>query len=438
MKLTYTKLYKPLLALMAIALLSAGCGGGGTGGAPAKLLVWKVFSDQTSYQPLLDAYRKVRPNVQVTFVEKDERGYEEELINALASGQGPDIFSINNAWLPKYLDKITPTTEKQWTFTDYKNAFVDAVVSDFTLDRKIYGAATYVDSLALYYNKDLLGSAGIAVPPRTWDELARQVQALTRQNQTGYFSRSGIAAGLSSNAPGGRINRAEDILYLFMMQKGAQAWSADGSRPLFGGSGTGVGASATPAKDALEFYTSFASPSSPNYAWNTRSDYSIDAFANGRAAFMINYSYAREIIQQKASTLNFDTAPVPQPNLDQPTVNFANYWGEVVSKQSKYPTEAWDFLKATTKQEALDKYYAGHKQPSSRKDLIDLQTSDPDIGVFAHANLTAKTFYRPDQGKFDAIMAKAIDDVILRGVSTSEAISTAVSQGSALSVPRKN
>jgi multiple sugar transport system substrate-binding protein len=432
-------LKKPLIAMAAIALLAAGCGGGSSGGKPAELVVWKVFEDSAHFQPLLQAFQKVRPNVRVTFVQKDVANYEEELINALASGTGPDIFSINNAWLPKYLDKVSPAPETVWKFNDYKNTFVDAVVNDYTRERQIYGAATYVDSLALYYNKDILGSNGIATPPQTWDDLARDVQNVTRQNQTGYFSRSGIAAGLSSQAPGGQVNRAEDIVYLFMLQRGAQAWSADGNQPLFGNSITGSnGQPVNPGREALEYYTSFANPNSPNYSWNSRSDYSIDAFANGRAAFMINYSYARDVVRQKASNLNFDVSLVPQPDLEGSQVNFANYWGEVVSKQSKYPKEAWEFLKVVTNKDNLDKYYAGHKLPSSRKDLIELQTSDPDIGVFAHANLTAKTFYRPDQPKFDAIMARAIDSITLQGTSPEAALSQAVSQGGALAVPRRN
>lgn len=433
-----SKWFRMGVVALACSLIAAGCGGGGGGGKAAELVVWKVFEDQAHMQPLLDQFRKKYPSVKVTLVEKKVENYQTDLLNALAAGQGPDVFSINNAWLPQYIDKVVPTTEQQWTFTDYKNTFVDAVVNDFTRDRQIFGAAISVDSLGLYYNKDLLGSAGIAVPPKTWDELSRDVQQLTRQNLTGYFARSGIAAGLSSQAPGGQVNRAEDILYLFMLQKGAQAWSPDGTRPLFNQSVSSGGSQSTPAVDALKFYTSFADPNSAAYAWNTRSDYSIDSFANGRAAFMINYSYARDLIAQKASTLNYDVTSVPQPNLDQPEVNFANYWGEVVSKQSKHPTEAWNFIKTITSKDALDKYYATRKVPSSRKDLIELQTSDPDIGVFAHANLTAKTFYRPDQVKFDAIMAKAIDNVALRGWQPSEALNDAVSQAAALATPRRN
>ncbi len=439
MKQNRTRLFRACVTLCAVALLAAGCGGGGTSSKPAELIVWKVFEDTTHFQPLLEEFRKKYPSVKVTLVEKDVENYQTELLNALASGTGPDVFSINNAWLPQYVDKVVPAPEAQWSFTDFKNTFVDTVVTDFTRDRQIYGAAISVDSLALYYNKSLLGSAGIAVPPKTWNELASDSQKLARQNLTGYFSRSGIAAGLSSQAPGGQVNRAEDIVYLFMLQQGAQAWSADGTRPLFNQTvSDGSGGQRSPATEALEYYTNFANANSQYYTWNTRSDYSIDAFANSRAAFMINYSYARDIIAQKAATLNYDIAPVPQPNLDDPKVNFANYWGEVVSKQSKNQTEAWNFVKTITTKDALDKYYAGRKVPSSRKDLVELQAADPDIGVFADANLTAKSFFRPDQAKFDAIMAKAIDNVTLRGWRPADALTDVVSQAAALAVPRRN
>ena len=54
--------------------------------------------------------------------------------------------------------------------------------------------------------------------------------------------------------------------------------------------------------------------------------------------------------------------------------------------------------------------------PSSRLDLIALQVQDPDIGVFANAGLTAKSFYRPDQVKMDNIFGQMIDNVILNGL----------------------
>ncbi len=70
--------------------------------------------------------------------------------------------------------------------------------------------------------------------------------------------------------------------------------------------------------------------------------------------------------------------------------------------------------------------------PSSRRDLIELQIPDPDIGVFANANLTAKSFYRPDQAKMDNIFGKAIDNVILNGLSAQDSLSQAEQQAAAI------
>lgn len=414
--------------LIGIALLSAGCGGGGGGqGQRVVLNMWKTFDDSQTLQELISEYQQAHPNVEIVYTKKNYENYQKDLLNALASGSGPDIFSIHNSWLPQYLDKITPAPDKVFIYKDYKNTFVDTVVKDFTKDNKIYGVALSVDSLGLYYNKDLMGSAGIATPPKTWAELASDAQRIKRSDGRGYFTVSGVAMGTSQN-----VNRAADILYLLMLQKGAVPFSADGNNPSFAMQTEKNGNLMNPGLEALNFYTSFANPSDPNYNWNLRSDYSIDAFANGRAAFLYSYSYTRQTLLQKNPNLNFDVAMVPQPNLDDPAVNFANYWGEVVSKQSKNAAWAWDFLKFITSKSSLDKYYAQNKQPSSRLDLVELQAADPEIGVFATANLTAKPFYRPDQEKMDAIFAGMIDNVILNGIAPRDALARAEQQVTAI------
>jgi ABC-type glycerol-3-phosphate transport system substrate-binding protein len=422
--------YKKIIgALVTMSLLAAGCGSSPQT-APKNVVLnfWDPFEDSENLQPLLQAYQQKHPNVQIVYTKKDITTYSQDLLDALASGRGPDIFSINNSWLPQYLDKVSPATSTVLSFKSYKDTFVDVAANDFTLNQKVYGIPLYADSLGLYYNKDILGTAGIATPPKTWAELSDDVQKIKRADRTGYFTLSGLAAGTNAN-----VNRAADILYLFMLQQRTVPFSSDGSQPTFAQSQEIKGNVTNPGLAGLNFYTSFANPATTNYNWNSRSDYSIDAFTNGRAAFLYSYSYTAQTIKQKNPNLNFDVAQVPQPNLDDPSVNFANYWGEVVSKQTKSPNTAWDFLKFISSKDSLDKYYAKHKQPSSRKDLIALQINDPDIGVFANANLTAKSFYKPDQEKMDAIFGRMIDNVILNGLKPEDALSQAEQQAAAIS-----
>ncbi len=83
----FQKINKIIFAILALALLSAGCGGSSTN-TPQKvtLNIWGVFDDSQSIQPLLDAYRKLRPNVQVIYTKKDLNNYQNDLLNALAAG----------------------------------------------------------------------------------------------------------------------------------------------------------------------------------------------------------------------------------------------------------------------------------------------------------------------------------------------------------------
>ncbi|HYV33327.1 MAG TPA: extracellular solute-binding protein, partial [Candidatus Limnocylindria bacterium] len=181
--------------LIALSLMAAGCGGGGNTQAQVVLTFWDPFEDTVNIQTQIQNYQATHPNVQIVYTKKDINSYPQDLINALASGSGPDIYAINNSWLPQYIDKVTPAPSTIITYKDYKDNFVDVAVNDFTKDQQVYAVPLYVDSLALYYNKSVLGSAGIATPPKTWAELSTDVQKIKRSDNTGYFTLSGLAAG---------------------------------------------------------------------------------------------------------------------------------------------------------------------------------------------------------------------------------------------------
>ena len=428
----YFRLPSLLVILVVLPLIAVSCGGGGGAqSGPVVIKIWKPFVDTDKMQSIISAYQAKHSNVTIEYTKKNIENYETDLLNALAAGNGPDIYSLNNTWIPRYMDKIVPAPDKAFIVADYKKAFVDAMSSDLIKDNKIYGTAMWVDSLGLYYNKDIMGTSGIATPPKTWEDLASDTRLITRQDANNYFSRSGVAMGTNKN-----VNRGVDIVYLLMLQAGVIPWSSDGRAPEFANTVYRGSASVNPGQEAVEFYTSFSNPSSANYTWNEESDYSIDAFANGRAAYLYGYSYTRDLIDSKAPNLNYDVAPVPQYNLENTTVNYSSYFAEVVSKQSKVSDWAWDFLKFATSKESLEMYYKNDKQPSSRRDLIEKQTSDPEMGVFAHANLTGKTFYKADEAKFDAIMADMIDNIVLRAQPVDQALNRAQSQASTLSLIR--
>ncbi len=385
----------------------------------AKLTVWGTFDDSENMAPFISDFQKKFKNVQIEYSQKSVSTYEEDLLNALASGNGPDVFAIHNDWLPKYQDKLLPAPNTVFTPKSFKDTFVDVASTDFVSGSKIYAVPLSVDNLALYYNKDILGSAGIVAPAQTWDELKTQVKKITsRDGDT--ISRSGIALGTSTN-----INRAEDIVYLMMLQNKTVPYSTDNTQVTFDqGVADSSGNTVFPAADAVSFYTSFANANSDLYTWNNRSTDSVDAFANQEVGYMYGYSYLRDMLKAKSPNLNYDVALVPQPKAGENRVNLASYWGFGVSKQTKSPNTAWQFISSMSSKQSLMDYYVRHPLPAARKDLISGQI-DTDLGIFATQNLTAKSFYKKDANKVDDIFTSLIDDITNRGQDINTALANA-------------
>lgn len=423
MKSISKKIFFLAAIFLAVGNLAFGCGYNPSSGnaETVELVIWKPFEGGENLRPIFEAYTKLHPNVTFRYEKKDISTYESDLLNALAAGSGPDIFSIHNDWLPKYQDKMTPTPANLFTAREFSDTFIDVIGEDLVGgDGRLYALPLAMDTLALYYNRDLLGSAGIATPPATWAEVVAGVKKLTQQDRLGNFTVSGIAMGTSGN-----INRSTDILSLLMLQNGTQIYdSSQGSATMSRETAAPDGSRYSPGVQALDFYTQFSNPAKETYTWNVKNNQSVDAFVAGQTAMILSYSYMEPVIKSKAPLLNFGIAPAPQIDSSKPKVNFANYYAEGVSRGSPNAAAAWDFLKFATSAESLQAYYSLHKQAAVRKDLISTQIADSDIGVFAEGALTAKTFYKPDAPAVEGVLSRMIDDVVLRNKSTQNAVST--------------
>ena len=395
----------------------------------ATLEFWGTFDQSSFYQDIFDAYERTHPLVQIKYRQFSFEDYEKSLIGAFAAGTGPDIFLMHNTWLPKHADKITPLTEDitddsgeqpALTVKDFKEKFADVVVADAS-DAKgnIYGLPLYVDTLALYYNKDILNSAGITAPPRTWEDFVRIVGILTAKDDRGNITKSAAALGTARN-----VNRSTDILMLLMLQSGVRMTSGDHASATFGQPVDGLNV----GELALQFYTDFANSAKPDrYTWNDNQKYSIDAFADGNTAMMFNYSHHLKTLRAKSPRLNFSVAPMPSPGKANVTVNYANYWMPTVAKQSAHAEEAWRFLVDLATTDAVKTYLAASDRPAARRDLIEAQRTTPELGIFAVQALSARSWYQADNVAIETIFAKLIEDVLFNRFTISAALRQAAS-----------
>jgi len=162
--------------------------------------------------------------------------------------------------------------------------------NDFLDGNKIYAVPLSVDTLALYYNVDLLSSAGISTPPRTWDEFNDAVRKITVRDDRGGIKRAGAAIGTDKN-----INRASDIFALLMMQSGSPIMGDEKALDI----GT----------TAMQFYTDFANSQQDCVYLESIDGLFHRCFYQMNAAMMINYSYTIPTVRAKAPNLKFAIAP---------------------------------------------------------------------------------------------------------------------------------
>ena len=366
------------------------------------LKVWGFDSEEVM-NPIFSAYQNTHKNISFVYTKKDYENYEHDLLEAMASGNSPDIFLIHNNWLPRYEDKIHPLETKYFSAKNISDAFVDCVYRDFVKNQKIWALPSYVDTLAMYYNATVFNANNIATPPKTWQGFTKVAKKLTLTNQsTGTISRPGAAIGSAEN-----INRAPDIFNLIMLQEGINKENLPAKREK--------------VEEALKFYTDFARPDSGKYVWDKSLHYSIDSFAEEEVPIIFNYHYQERYIREKNPHLDFKIAKMPQFDLDKP-VNYPNYWAWSVSLFSRYPKAAWTFILNLTNNPLAEEYLKATKKPPALRILVKKYLDDPDLGVFASQSLSAKSLEEENNESFEETINKVIEEVLNGRISTKEAV----------------
>ncbi len=369
------------------------------------------------YEKIIADYQKLRPNITVKYRQVGEANYENDLINALAAGQGPDIFMVKNSWLLKHRNKIFPLPENQLSFFKFQQIFPNVVSQDFTLNEIVYAAPLSIDSLVLYYNKNFFDQKSVALAPTTWQEFLNILPQLRELNYAGEIVKSAAALGGSTKT----ISRATDILKLLMFQKGASLLDPELKRAVF---------NEAKGKEAFDFYTKFANPASPYYTWSDSLANSLNSFSQENTAIIFDYYSEVQNIKAKNPFLNFAISPMLQFDSGQ-AVNFAKYWGYTVAAKagSLRGPWAWDFiLFMTVNDQVADMYLTATKKPPALRTLINNYINDPDLGIFAKQALTSRSGLQPDDIKVDQIFSEMIASVINGRLNSAKALQQATDQ----------
>ena len=385
-------------------------------GEATNITYWGLWEDSQILNEVFNDF-EAKYNIKVDYRKQSHRDYRERLQQAIASGNGPDVFRFHATWVPMLSAELAAMPSSVMSSSDYQSNFYPSAFKQLQLNGQIVGVPLMYDGLALLYNKEMLKTANLSVPS-TWADLRTAANKLTvpsnpGDRQPGNITRGGLAIGNAGN-----VDHFSDILGLLILQNG----------------GSPADPSTQYVKDALTFYTNFVKQ---DMIWSDRLPNSSVAFARGEAAMIFAPSWRIHEIKNLNPNLDFGVAPVPQLSAEQ-TIAWSSFWAEGVNKKSKKQQAAWQLVSYLSSMEVLQEFYSaaslvrpfGEIYP--RTDMASSLKSDDLVGAYLEDAPYAKSWYLAsfthDNGLNDQLIQYYSDAVnsFLTGGNSDEGIKTLI------------
>lgn len=358
----------------------------------------------------------------VSYVQQDAANFDNNLANAIASGNGPDLIIINQEQILTELSKINLI---QFSKQVPERTFLDTYLPEDNLyltNSGTYGIPYVLDPLVLYYNKDILTTSGVPSPPSTWEGITGLAPTLTKISAAQSIAQSTIAFGTYSN-----VTNARGILSLLFMQAGDPISQASniGTRSALSAQ-TGRSANGTtPAVSVVDFYTQFSDPARTVYTWNNSMYSDRQQFLSGNLAFYIGY--ASELPQLRAANpnLNFDMTAIPQPQTASQRVDYGLAYAFAIPKASHNASGALQTALALAAAKSVPVAAETFGMVPSQRALLDTAPSDPYSPVYYPMALISQGWLSPAPADTDTIFSAMITNITSGRLAPDAAVSNA-------------
>jgi len=383
--------------------------------------IWGSLKKDT-LTPFIGNFNSQNQNLKINYVEKNAATFNRELTEALANGQSPDLFIVSNDNLLTLQKRIAPIPFTSFPETNFKNTFI-AESDMFMTPNGLLALPFVVDPLIMFYNKSLLDGAGVAVPPKYWDELTTLAPVLTKKDEKFNIKQSAAALGSFSN-----INNAKDILTTLLIQAG---------NPIFIKAGTvqtpvldqSFGQTIKPAEAVLRFYTEFSNPAKEAYSWSRASLDSKDSFLSEGLVFYFGFASELLTIQSQNPNLIIDIRKILQMRDAKTEATFGRIYGFAVSNRSKQPAVAFQIVNLLVNPVNSLSLAQSTGLPLVRRDMLAVPPISPyQLKTFYESAIISRGFADPNSSLTDETFKEMVENVVNNKATISQAVSEANSK----------
>ncbi len=385
----------------------AGAAGGcsrGSGSHATVVEFWAMGREGEVVQQLVPAFEARNPGVRVRVQQIPWSAAHEKLLTAYVGDALPDVMQLGNTWLPEFVavGAVEPLDARiAASPTVRADAYPSGVLEPNVLDGTTYAVPWYVDTRVLFYRADLLRAAGVAAPPKTWDDW---VDALTRVK---------ARAGATAYAILLPMDEWQTPVIL-AFQRGAELLR-DGGR--FGNF------TSAPVRAALAFYLDLFQRDLAPRAGAAQVANLYQDFARGYFAFYVTGpwnigEFERRLPPELADA--WATAPLPGWDGDTPGVSVAGGASLAIARRSPNADAAWRWIEFLSEPAQQVAFHALTGDPPSRSEAWHDPSlrDDPRLAAFAiqlaHVRATPKV---PEWERIASALTERVESAI-RGRAT--------------------
>lgn len=361
--------------LLGVVLAASACSGGGgsdsgtddADGEQGKVVLSYAVWDNNQ-KPVMEQlgkeFTKTHPNVKIKVQLTPWADYWTKLKAAATGGAAPDVFWMNGPNFQLYASNgvIRPLEEEITKDKVDLSVYPEPLVDLYTYEDKHYGLPKDMDTIGVWYNKELFDAEKVDYPADdwTWNDFQDAAAELSDPAKGVY----GTAAQLGS---------LQEYQYNTIAQAGGYVISPDGKKSGYDDPKTIEG---------LRFWTDLIeNKHSPDL--KTMTDTApLQLFEAGKIAMYWGGSWnAAEFSANDYTKDKVDVAPLPKGEKRATVIHGV---ANVVSAKTEHPEQAWDFVKFLGSKKAAD--ILGKKGP------IPAYDGTQDAWVSAHPEFKLQTF----------------------------------------------
>lgn len=303
--------------------------------ARGDVVLWGTLPEQ-DMSALTQEFNPKAKTYAVRYTYVPEANFEQRLLEALASGQGPDLIIAPHQIILSQTDRIYPFKITEKVFRD---AFVDGASVLFTPEGAL-ALPVSVEPMVLFYNRTLFSKHGVINPPVYWDEVVTLAPLLTVR-QGGQFVESAIALGTPS------VPYAKDILMTIVAQlgqvpvvqivdqAGGAYTSVQANEPVT------TGSDILPLTTANRLFTQFGDPGQNAFTWaQAQTGNPADFFVGEKLAMYIGYYGEYRKLRERNPRGDFQMTKLPQIRDYNTSVTGMRMYAIATLKTTKNPLAA--------------------------------------------------------------------------------------------------